>query len=243
VITRQALCSAAGYGSLHCELEVDSGKFGFRIHAGNRAILCRAKYQSKLIEGLECVVSTISCQEFAPLSKKGGFDLIDVRTPMEFYEVHAVGSLNAPLDRLNPELIMSSRGARAREPLYIICRTGGRSAQACSAFVKAGFENVVNIEGGTLAWVAAGLPVNRGTQKMISLERQVRIVSGVLILAGTILAAMFSSWFLVIPGVVGADMTFAGMRNTSGTGTILAKMPWNKSLKVQDCSGGGCCSR
>jgi rhodanese-related sulfurtransferase len=189
------------------------------------------------------MVSTISCQEFAPLSKKGGFDLIDVRSPMEFYEIHAVGSLNAPLDRLNPELIMSSRGARAQEPLYIICRSGGRSAQACSAFVKAGYENVVNIQGGTLAWVAAGLPVNRGTKKMIPLERQVRIVAGLLIVAGTILAATFSSWFLLIPGVVGADMTCAGMRNTSGIGMILARMPWNKSLKLQDCSGGGCCSQ
>lgn len=189
------------------------------------------------------MVSTISCQEFAPLSKKGGFDLIDVRTPMEFYEVHAVGSLNAPLDKLNPELIMTSRGARAHEPLYVICRSGGRSAEACNAFVKAGFENVVNIEGGTLAWVAAGLPVNRGTKKMISMERQVRIVAGLLIVAGTVLAATVSSWFLAIPGVVGADMTFAGMRNTSGIGMILARMPWNKSLKVPNCSGGGCCSQ
>jgi len=188
------------------------------------------------------MVSTISCQEFAPLSKRGGFDLIDVRTPMEFYEVHAVGSLNAPLDRLNPELIMASRGARAQEPLYVICRSGGRSAQACNAFVKAGFENVVNLEGGTLAWVSAGLPVNRGTKKMISLERQVRIVAGLLIVAGTALATV-SAWFLVIPGVVGAGLTFAGMSNTCGMGMILAKMPWNKSLKVQDCSGGGCCSQ
>ena len=189
------------------------------------------------------MVSTISCQEFAPLSKKGGFDLIDVRTPMEFYEVHAVGSLNAPLDTLNPELIMASRGARAHEPLYVICRSGGRSAQACKAFVKAGFDNVVNIEGGTLAWIAAGLPVNRGTKKMISLERQVRIVAGLLIVAGTILAATISPWFLAIPGFVGAGLTFAGMSNTCGMGMILARMPWNKSLKVQDCSGGGCCSQ
>lgn len=188
------------------------------------------------------MVSTISCQEFAPLSRKGGFDLIDVRTPMEFYEVHAVGSLNASLDRLNPELIMASRGARAQEPLYVICRSGGRSAQACNTFVKAGFENVINIEGGTLAWIAAGLPVNRGTKQMISLERQVRIAAGILIVAGTILAATISLWFLVIPGFVGAGLTFAGMSNTCGMGLILARMPWNKSLKVKDCSGGGCCS-
>ena len=189
------------------------------------------------------MVGTISCQEFAPLSKRGGFDLIDVRTPMEFYEVHAVGSLSAPLDRLNPEQIMASRGARAQEPLYVICRSGGRSAQACNAFVKAGFENVINVDGGTLAWVAAGLPVNRGTRKMISLERQVRIAAGLLILAGTILATTASVWFFIIPGFIGAGLTFSGLSNTCGMGMILAKMPWNKSLKVQDCSGGGCCSQ
>ena len=135
---------------------------------------------------------------------------------------------------------MASRGARAQEPLYVICRSGGRSAQACKAFANAGFENVVNVDGGTLAWIAAGLPVNRGTKKMISLERQVRIVAGLLIVAGTVLAAAVNPWFLVIPGFVGAGLTFAGLSNTCGIGMILAKMPWNKALKSEDCSQGGC---
>lgn len=189
------------------------------------------------------MTSTITCQEFAPLSAKGGFDMIDVRTPMEFYEVHAVGALLAPLDTLNPELIMNSRGARAHEPLYVICRSGSRSAQACKAFEKAGFSNVINIEGGTLKWVAAGLPVNRGTKKAMSLERQVRICAGLLVLAGTI-GAVFSPWFLIIPGFIGAGLTFAGLSNTCGMGMVLARMPWNKSLQAtQSCSGGGCCSQ
>ncbi len=84
------------------------------------------------------MAGSITVEEFAPMSQRGGFDLIDVRTPMEFYEVHAVGALLAPLDTLNPKLIMESRGARATEPLYIICRSGGRSAQACQLFEKAG---------------------------------------------------------------------------------------------------------
>ncbi len=70
------------------------------------------------------MAGSITVEEFAPMSQRGGFDLIDVRTPMEFYEVHAVGALLAPLDTLNPKLIMESRGARATEPLYIICRSG-----------------------------------------------------------------------------------------------------------------------
>lgn len=187
------------------------------------------------------MVSTISCQEFAPLSKKGGFDMIDVRTRMEFYQVHAVGALCVPLDALNPEVIMASREERATQPLYVICKSGGRSAQACDAFVKAGFDNVVNIEGGTMAWLAAGLPVNRGTKKMMSMERQVRIFAGLMILAGTLLA-MGNLWFLIIPGIMGVSLAFAGLSNVCGMSMILAKVPWNKSLQGQACSGSGGCS-
>lgn len=184
--------------------------------------------------------STITVQQFAPLSRQGGFDLIDVRTPMEFYEMHAVGALLAPLDTLNPTAIMESRGSKANEPLYVICRSGGRSAQACRLFEKAGFTNVVNVEGGTLAWEQSGLPVNRGERKMISLERQVRIAAGLLTFLGSAMAVV-NPWFLIIPGFIGAGLTFSGLSNTCGMGMILTKMPWNKSLN--SCPpGGGCCS-
>ena len=70
----------------------------------------------------------------------------------------------------------------------MICQMGGRSKQACEKFHAAGFANVVNVEGGTAAWVEAGLPVVRGNKKMISLDRQVRIAVGLLVLVGSILA-------------------------------------------------------
>ena len=185
--------------------------------------------------------STISVQEFAPLSRQGGFDLIDVRSMMEFYEIHAVGALCAPLDTLNPKAIMESRGARANEPLYIICRSGARSSQAAKMFEQAGYPNVISVDGGTLAWEQAGLPINRGQKKMISLERQVRIFSGLLTLVGSLLV-LISPWFLIIPAVIGAGLTFAGLSNTCGMGMLLTKAPWNRGLS--NCStGGGCCSQ
>ena len=185
--------------------------------------------------------SKISVQEFAPLSRQGGFDLIDVRSMMEFYEVHAVGALSAPLDTLNPKAIMESRGAKASEPLYIICRSGGRSAQACQMFEKAGYSNVVNVEGGTLAWEQAGLPINRGQKKMISLERQVRICAGLLTLVGSLLA-FWHIGFMVVPAFIGTGLTFAGLSNTCGMGMLLTKAPWNSSLN-NGSAGGGCCSQ
>ena len=54
--------------------------------------------------------ATISPMEFAELKKSGKcFDLIDVRTPVEFREIHAEGARNVPLDRLDPALIIQEK--------------------------------------------------------------------------------------------------------------------------------------
>ena len=129
---------------------------------------------------------------------------------------------------------MTSRNDDSNKPLYVICRSGSRSTKACEAFVKAGFTNIVNVEGGTSAWDAAGLPVNRG-QKAISLERQVRIAAGLLVMASVGLSFVHP-WFLGIAAFVGAGLTFAGITDTCGMGMMLAKMPWNKV----DDSGESC---
>ncbi|MFN9079149.1 MAG: rhodanese-like domain-containing protein, partial [Planctomyces sp.] len=107
----------------------------------------------------------ITVEQFAPISRQGGFDLIDVRSPDEFYELHAVGALMMPLDGLNPKAIMESRGERAGEPLYIICRSGNRSTIACGLIDKDGFSHVVCVDGGAPAWEAAGLAGMRGRRR------------------------------------------------------------------------------
>ena len=127
---------------------------------------------------------SINPQELAELCKDGKkIDLIDVRTPVEFREVHVEIARNVPLDQLDVAALMKARNGSANEPLYVICRSGSRGQQACEKFLTAGFSNVVNIEGGTMACVEAGLPVVRD-RKAISLERQVRIAAGSLVLLG-----------------------------------------------------------
>lgn len=123
-------------------------------------------------------IAVIKPHEFVELCQNGKkVDLIDVRTPVEFREVHVENARNVSLDRLDPVASMQARDGAADEPMYFICRSGSRGRQACEKFVKAGFPNVVNVEGGTMACVDAGLPVVRG-KKAVSLERQVRIVAG-----------------------------------------------------------------
>ena len=86
----------------------------------------------------------------------------------------------------------------------------------------------VNVEGGTLAWEQAGLPVVRG-KKAMSLERQVRIAAGSLVVLGTALGAFVHPGFLGLSAFVGAGLVFAGVTDTCGMGMVLARMPWNRA--------------
>lgn len=176
-------------------------------------------------------VSGIRSDELAELCKTGNkIDLIDVRTPAEFQEVHVEVARNVPLDKLDPVALMQSRNGTAQEPLYVICRSGARSQQACDKFLKAGFTNVVNVEGGTLACVQAGLPVVRG-KKAISLDRQVRITIGSLVVLGAALGWLVHPAFIGLAAFMGAGLIFAGVTDTCPLSMTLARMPWNQCEK------------
>ncbi len=79
-----------------------------------------------------------------------------------------------------------------------------------------------------MAWAESGLPVERSSQKAVSLERQVRIVSGTIVLTGVLLAQFLNPLFLWISGFVGAGLVFAGITDRCGMGLLLAKAPWNQ---------------
>ncbi|MCS7045645.1 MAG: rhodanese-like domain-containing protein [Gemmataceae bacterium] len=172
-------------------------------------------------------VATISPARLAELCQSGRVTLIDVRTPAEFREVRVPIARNIPLDRLDPAAVLRERNGAGGGPIYVICRSGSRGRQACEKFIAAGFTDVVNVDGGTLAWAECGLPVIRG-RKAISLERQVRIAAGLLVLTGVILGWLVHPAFLGLAAFVGAGLTFAGITDTCGMALLLAKMPWNQ---------------
>ena len=173
-------------------------------------------------------IETITPRQLGDLLREGRrVDLIDVRTPIEFREVHLQAARNVPLDRLDPKAVMAERGHAASQPLYVVCKSGSRGKQACEQFLAAGFTNIVNVEGGTLACVEAGLPVKTG-KKAISLERQVRIVAGSLVLLGILLGWLVHPACYGLSAFVGAGLVFAGITDTCGMGLLLARMPWNR---------------
>ncbi len=187
--------------------------------------------------------TTISIEEFACLVNANSanansyIELIDVRTPAEFREIHATTASNVPLETLDPHAVMQNRNGNSGETLYVICRSGARAGQACQKFLDAGFENVLNVEGGTLAWDKAGHAVVRG-KKAISLERQVRITAGVLVLVGAALGFLVHPYWIGLSGFVGAGLMFSGITDACPMAMVIARMPWNQ---VCD-SSPNCCS-
>lgn len=87
-----------------------------------------------------------------------GAALIDVREPDEYDEARVPGARLIPLATVPDELDAFT----AADPVYVICKSGGRSMKACEYAADHG-ASVVNVAGGTMAWIAAGKPVDSGT--------------------------------------------------------------------------------
>jgi rhodanese-related sulfurtransferase len=151
--------------------------------------------------------------------------VIDVRTPVEFAEVHVPQARSVPLDELKP----SSLQLQKDQPVYLLCRSGQRATKAAEKFANEGFFQPVVVEGGTLAWIEANLPVERSTAKVISLERQVRIAAGAIVFTGVLLTHFIDARFIWLSGFVGAGLVFAGVTDYCGMGLLIAKLPWNKN--------------
>ena len=171
--------------------------------------------------------STITVSELAARHQSDPVDLVDVRTPSEFNHVRATMARNVPLDRIDPAFELSQGNGTLAKPLYVICDSGKRSVIACRKLVDERSLSVINVEGGTQMWEQAGLPVVRG-KKAISLERQVRIAAGSLVLVGIVSAFLVHPYFIGVSAFVGAGLMFAGITDTCGMALVLARMPWNQ---------------
>ncbi|HEY7090657.1 MAG TPA: rhodanese-like domain-containing protein [Tepidisphaeraceae bacterium] len=153
--------------------------------------------------------------------------IVDVRTPAEFARVHAAGARLIPLDELDPAAVAAARSG-PKDPVYLICHSGSRAAKACEQLQEAGVRPAICIEGGTAAWERLGLPVERGQTRVISLDRQVRLTAGSLVLLGLVLAWLVHPYFVGISAFIGAGLVFSGITDFCGMAMLLAKMPWNQ---------------
>lgn len=157
------------------------------------------------------------------MSKGEPLKLVDVRSPSEFAAGHVPGAVNLPLEKL------TAAACATGETVVLLCQGGTRARIAQQKLNGAGMPAYV-LCGGTSAWVAAGNAVHRTAAHGWSLERQVRLGAGLLVLTGTMLAATVSVKWLLLTGFVGAGLTFAGLTDICMMGSLLARMPWNRRI-------------
>lgn len=149
--------------------------------------------------------------------------IIDVRTPPEYRSSHITSAKNLPLGDLSEA---SLEGIASKDDtVYLICQAGGRSVKALHLLNSFGYSNVVNVDGGMNAWSNSGYPVLEGTKSM-SIERQVRVAAGSLVVTGVTLSFLIHPGFIGIAAFVGAGLVFSGLTDTCGMGLMIAKMPW-----------------
>ena len=150
--------------------------------------------------------------------------ILDVRTPGEFETSHIAGAYNVPLDLLKEhrDEILS----HLDDEVVLVCQAGGRAAQAEETLRQAGMGNVHVLAGGMNAWEAAGMAVNRGSERW-DLERQVRFVAG-LIVALSILASILVPGLKWLAFAIGGGLVFAAVTNSCTMGMLLAKLPYNR---------------
>jgi rhodanese-related sulfurtransferase len=158
--------------------------------------------------------------------------LIDVRERDENAAERIAGSSLHPLSSFDCGPLL---GHGDRTVLFH-CRSGRRSLDALGRYTAGGGRRGASLAGGIEGWKAAGLAVERSKAPPISLMRQVQIVIGFMVLAGTSLGFWVHPGFLAIPAFMGAGLLFAGLSGTCGLAAVLARMPWNRF----ECPGGSC---
>lgn len=149
---------------------------------------------------------------------------IDVRSAGEFAVGHVPEAINIPLEQLEGRLA----DVDAKRATVLICQSGKR-AQIAAGLLAGCAKEMAVLDGGTNAWRRAGLPIVRSTAVRWSLERQVRLAAGLLVLAGLLLAAAADWRWILLTAFVGLGLTFAGITNTCGMAELLGRMPWNKA--------------
>lgn len=160
--------------------------------------------------------------------------LVDVRTPGEYDESHIDGSINVPLHEV-ADRVGEIRSAAGERQVALVCRTGQRAEKAREALGGELDCELHVLPGGVARWEEEGLPLNRG-KGVMSLERQVRIAAGSLVVIGVALGVLVHPGFLGLAGFVGAGLVFAGVTDTCGMGMMLARMPWNQRRARAACA-------
>lgn len=153
----------------------------------------------------------------------GTVAIIDVRSPDEFRSGHIEGSINMPLETV----LTHAETLRAYTHVYLYCRSGNRSGQACARLHDSQIPHAVSIEGGISEMRKAGFVVI-GEKGPLPLQQQVLLGAGAIVATGIILSILVSPWFQLISLFASFGLMYAGISGNCLLANVLSRMPWNR---------------
>jgi rhodanese-related sulfurtransferase len=183
-------------------------------------------------------VTNISARQFQQQYEqaKEKLYILDLRSHAEVEHEYLEGCSHFPVQTLDsPKLqdFLEQQGHQSAKPVYLLCANGPRATLAADKLKNNLDAELIIITGGINALKALGVNLTIGASQVISLERQVRITAGSLVVLGVLLGLLVSPWFYGLSGFVGAGLVFAGITDTCGMGMMLARMPWNTQAGTQ----------
>lgn len=154
--------------------------------------------------------------------------LIDVRTPGEFAAAHIPGSHNVPLDLLREH--RDEIRANHADHIVLVCASGARAEQARTVLESVAPGQLSVLQGGVTGWQHHDGPMRHGSGTW-AMERQVRLVAGMLVLTGVVGSTAYKplKW---LAGFVGGGLTFAAITNTCAMARVLGLLPHNRTPKA-----------
>ena len=172
------------------------------------------------------MINKIRAEDLANIQARGSAQLIDICSPTEYASGHIPGAINIPMEQISTRIA----DLRIDSPVVLICKSGQRAC-ATAQLLEASRTDVLVLDGGTRAWKESGGRVVVNTRTGWSLERQVRLGAGLLVLMGVVLSLVWNRGWIGLSAFVGLGLTFAGLTDMCGMAFLLTKMPWNKARR------------
>lgn len=155
--------------------------------------------------------------------------IVDVRTAAEVKAAGLPNCLHIPLHELTPERLQQEiiKSGKNGAEVYLLCQAGRRAEMAADQLRGNIQAELVIIEGGMNAVQQSNIPVVK-QRHVISLERQVRIAAGLLVLIGIILGTWVTPTFYGLSAFIGLGLSISGIADICPMGMLIAKAPWNR---------------
>jgi len=174
-------------------------------------------------------ITKVSASELRDHLKNPKYCVIDVRDQNEF-AAGSEASLCLPVSTINADTaseFVKQHSVSPDKTLVLLCARGMRAAQAADLLRPLIPNPIAIVEGGRAALASA-----TGEKQPVSIERQVRVAAGSLVLLGVVASLLIHPAWIALSAFVATGLIFAGITDWCGLGLLMMKMPWNRINKA-----------